>query len=99
MGLFLRLLICISFAGLLMYKWVDKLNEVTELRMSIPIVEKEVREIAEKNLELRFAIDQFENPAHLIEIARRPEYGHLKYPLDHEVILLPEYPLDDVEGG
>lgn len=95
MGLFVRLLICISFAGLLLYKWVDKLNELTELRLSIPVVAKEVKEIREKNLELRFVIEQFENPSHLIEIARRPEYGHLKYPLADQIIVLPEQSLDE----
>jgi hypothetical protein len=93
MGLFVRLLICISFAGLVLYKYIDKLNEMTELRLSIPHLAREVKEIHEKNLELQYAIDRFESPLHLMELARKPEFGHLKYPSNQEVILLPETPI------
>ncbi len=92
MGLFIRLLICISFAGLALYKYIDKLNELTELRLSIPVLAREVKEIHEKNLELQYAIDTFESPLHLMELARKPEFGHLKYPSVNEVIFLPEGP-------
>lgn len=90
MGLFIRLLICISCVGLVLYKSIDKLNELTELRLSIPILKKEILEIREKNLELQYQIEQFESPIHLMELARKPEFGHLKYPTIDEVILLPE---------
>ena len=81
MGLFIRLMICISIAGLALYKYIDKLNELTELRLSIPVIAKEVKGIQEKNLELQYAIDTFESPLHLMELARKPEFGHLKYPI------------------
>ncbi len=90
MGLLIRLLLCISFAGLALYKYIDKLNELTELRLSIPVLTREVKEIHEKNLELQYAIEHFESPGHLMELARRPEFGHLRYPSTREVILLPE---------
>lgn len=90
MGLFIRLLICISFVGLVLYKYIDKLNDLTEIRLSIPVLGREVKEIHERNLELRYAIDCFESPLHLMELARKPEFGHLKYPSLNEVMLLPE---------
>ena len=90
MELFLRLLVCIAFAGLTLYKYIDKLNELTELRLSIPVLMRDVKEIREKNLELKYAIDTFESPLHLIELARKPEFGHLKYPSINEIIQLPE---------
>lgn len=90
MELFIRLFICISFAGLALYKYIDKLNELTELRLSIPILAREVKEINEKNLELKYAIDTFESPLHLMELARKPEFGHLKYPSLNEIVQLPE---------
>ncbi len=90
MGLFIRLLICISFTGLALYKYIDKVNELTELRLLIPVLTKEVKEIHEQNLELQYAIKSFESPLHLMELARKPEFGHLKYPSLDEVILLPE---------
>lgn len=90
MGLFVRTLICISFAGFVLYKYIDKLNELTEVRLSIPILAREVKEIEEKNLELLYAIDTFESPLHLMELARKPEFGHLKYPTLNEIVQLPE---------
>lgn len=92
MGWFIRLLICIFFAGLTLYKTIDKLNELTELRLSIPLMAREVKEINEKNLELQFAIEQFESPLHLIELLRKPEFGHLKYPSQTDVLILPDSP-------
>lgn len=92
MGFFIRLIICISFAGLFLYKYIDKLNELTELRLSIPMLAKELREIRERNLELQYTIDCFESPLHLMELARKPELGHLKYPSNNDIVLLPESP-------
>lgn len=92
MALFIRLFICISFAGLALYMYIDKLNELTEMRLSIPVLMKEVKQLHEKNLELQYAIDCFESPLHLMEIARKPEFGHLKYPSLDEVVVLPEIP-------
>lgn len=92
MGLLIRLLICISFAGLMLYKYIDKLNDLTELRLSIPILAREVKDIHEQNLELQYTIDCFESPLHLMELARKPEFGHLKYPSINEILLLPEIP-------
>lgn len=94
MALFIRLLFCISFAGLALYKYIDKHNALTELRLSIPVIAREVKEIHEKNLELQYAIEQFESPLHLMELARKPEFGHLKYPSINEVILLTEISSD-----
>ena len=90
MGLLLRLWLCIFIAGIALYKYIDKLNELTELRLSIPVLTKELNEIQEKNLELRYAIEQFESPVHLMELARKPEFGHLKYPPITQVIIIEE---------
>lgn len=90
MRLLIQLWICIFFAGLTLYKYIDKLNELTELRLSIPVLAKEVKEIQEKNLELEYAIERFDSPVHLMELARKPEFGHLKYPPLTEVIMIPE---------
>lgn len=90
-SVFIRVFICISFAGLLLYKYIDKLNELTELKLSIPVLAKEVKEIHEKNLELHYEIECFESPLHLMELARKPEFGHLKYPPINEVFVLPEF--------
>lgn len=90
MGQFIRLFICIAFAGLMLYKYIDKMNDLTELRLSIPISVRELKEIQERNLELQYVIDSFESPLHLMELSRKPEFGHLYYPTAEEIILLPK---------
>jgi hypothetical protein len=90
MVLTIRLWLCICFAGLILYKYIDKSNDLTELRLTIPALTKDLREINEKNLELEYEIERFESPIHLMELARKPEFGHLRYPSLSDVILLPE---------
>lgn len=90
MGLFVRLLICIFVACLTLYVYLDKSNDLTELRLSIPLLAREVKDIQEKNLELQYAIECFESPVHLLEIVQHPELGHLKYPTSEEIVYLPE---------
>lgn len=87
---FIRIFLCIAFAGLTLYSYIDKINGLTELRLAIPVLAREVRDAHEKNLELQYAIDTFESPLHLMEMARKPEFGHLKYPTLDEIIQLPE---------
>ena len=45
-------------------------------------------------MRLSFAIEKFENPLHLMELARKPEFSHLKHPLVTEVVTveLPKEP-------
>lgn len=90
MFLFIRLVICIFLVGLTLYKYIDKTNELTELRLSIPVIAKEVQEINEKNIELQYAIETFESPSHLMELAQKPEFGHLKYPSIDAVLIIPK---------
>lgn len=97
MGLFIRLLFCILFAGIMLYKAIDKRNELTELRLSIPLLAREVKEIQEKNLEYHYAIKQFESPVHLIEKSRQPEFGHLKHLSVDQILLLPEKTVESVK--
>ncbi len=95
---FIRVLVCIFFTGLILYKYIDKLNELTELRLSIPALAKEVKEIHEKNLELQYEIEHFESPIHLMELARKPEFGYLKYPTINNILILPEHSFQDLEA-
>lgn len=92
MSLFIRLMICISVVGVALYKYIDKLNDLTELRMSIPLRSKELKDLNEKNQVLMYEIESFESPQHLMELARKPELGHLRPPPINEVIILPSTP-------
>ncbi len=86
---FVRLLICIFICGFSIYAHIFKQNELTELRMAIPSLAKEVRNIQEENTRLKYDIGQFESPIHLMELMRMPEFGNLKFSYNQDVIILP----------
>ena len=87
-GVFIRILLCIGLVGVLLYVYINQQNSITELRLQIPIVAKELQALQQENTRLQFEIDQFENPQHLMELAGRPEFSHLKYPLLNEIITI-----------
>lgn len=90
MNILLKLGFCFSAFGFCLYSYLNMQNEVTQLKIWLPEVEKEIRLIQEENLRLSYQIEQFENPAHLIELAHHPEYAHLKHPLMKEILVVPE---------
>ena len=89
-GLLLRLGICLTILALSLYSYLDLQNRQTQLKIQLPEVEKQIKLIQEENRRLAYEIDQFENPAHLIELAHHPEYAHLKHPLIKEILTVPE---------
>jgi len=80
----------ILIAGASLYLYILELNSLTELRLTIPALEKEVKRLEEDNIRLRYAINQFENPVHLMELARKPEFSHLHYPYENQILILPK---------
>jgi hypothetical protein len=88
LGIFIRILICIALIGISLYAYITKQNVITELRLQIPIVAKELEAIRQENTRLQFEIDQFENPQHLMELSSQPQFSHLKHPLLNEIISL-----------
>ena len=90
LGRFLRLIACIIAVGACLFIYIDTLNDVTEMRLALPDLAKEVRDIQEENHRLHYEIDNFESPLHLMELARKPEFSHLKHPYTNAVLNLPE---------
>jgi hypothetical protein len=84
----LRAMICIVALGFSLYSFIDTQNDLTQMRMSLPVLAKEVKSIQEENMRLQYEIDQFENPEHLMELARQSEYCHLKHPLNKEIVTM-----------
>lgn len=76
----LQILLCILIATATIYVYIDKQNELTALRMEIPQLERQLHAIEEENIRLSYEINQFENPVHLMELSRKPEFSHLKFP-------------------
>lgn len=84
----IRLFICILAAGLTLFAYIEKQNELTELRLAIPQLTKEVAALREDNVRLKYEIERFESPLHLMELMRGPEYSHLKFPyIDQEIFI------------
>lgn len=88
-GFLVRLFICIFIFSIYLYKYVDKQNQLTTLRLKIPPLSQEVRTLQEVNTKLQFEMNQFESPSHLMELLEKPEFGHLKYPSNDQIILIP----------
>lgn len=88
--LLLRLAICLCIFGACLYSYLAIQNELTQLKVQIPDMEKELGWIREENRRLSYEVDKFQNPTHLMELAHRPEFGHLKHPLLKEILTVPE---------
>lgn len=89
-NLLLRLGVCFAVFGCCLYSYLNKQNELTQLKIRIPKIDQEIRQVYEENKRLSYEIDQFQSPSHLIELAHRPEFSHLKHPLLHEILTVPE---------
>ena len=87
-GLLFRLLICIFSLGGFLYTYIDKQNDLTELKMEIPELAKQLRNLEEENGQLSLEIERLENPSCLIKRLREKEYSHLHYPYVNEVVVL-----------
>lgn len=72
----------------LLLVYVNEEVKLTELRLELPKETKALKEILEANMALQYEIDRLENPARLMQLLRQPEFSHLKYPLESEVIIL-----------
>ncbi len=89
-GLFIRLGICLLVFGVCLYSYIDKQNELTGLKIKAPRIAKEIDTLNQQIKRMQYEVDQFENPAHLMELAKHPEFSHLKHPLLDEVLTVQE---------
>jgi septal ring factor EnvC (AmiA/AmiB activator) len=85
-----KFLLCLFSLGLCMYLHVEKQNAITKLRLQLPQVAKQTKLIKEEISQLQYEIEQFESPAHLMELAHLPEYSHLKHPFLKDIATFPE---------
>lgn len=89
-GILLRLSFCLGVFGLCLYSYLETQNQLTHLKIRLPDLEKEIKQVREETTRLSYEIDRFENPTHLIELAHHPEYSHLRHPLLKEILTVPE---------
>ena len=89
-NLLLKITFCLFVFGFCLYSYIDKQNKLTSLKIYLPELAKTVDIIKADNNRLQFEIERFENPAHLMELMRSPEYAHLKHPFVDEVLKVQE---------
>jgi hypothetical protein len=89
-GIILKLSVCLSVFSLCLFSYLEKQNELTQLRLYAPKLVKEIKCINEENTRLKYEIEQFESPDHLMMLARDTRFSHLKHPLNKDVIMLLE---------
>ena len=79
---------CLFIAVITLYALIVQQNQLTELQLHLPVLEKEVRSLREKNNQLRFEIAQFENPKRLIGLLDA-DYKKLTFINAQEVTVIP----------
>ncbi|MGH2611579.1 MAG: hypothetical protein ACRDFB_00855, partial [Rhabdochlamydiaceae bacterium] len=78
---FFRFFLSAVFVGFTLYSYLTEQNKCTELKMRLPKIAKEIEVINQENTQLHYQIICFESPDHLFQLAKNPEYAHLKFPL------------------
>ena len=87
---FIRFLICLGAAVGTLYAYLGKQNDMTTLAMEIPEKERLLKNTQEEITHLRYRIEQFESPAHLLGLLKTNAYSYLKHPSVDEVAALSE---------
>ncbi|MEL7431803.1 MAG: hypothetical protein AAGI90_04640 [Chlamydiota bacterium] len=82
--------VVIVILGLCLVFYVDQQNKLAYLRMQIPKEKEEIQELLEEISALQYGIDQFESPAHLMDIAQNPEFRHLEHPTMRDILSMGE---------
>lgn len=89
-SLLLRLLICVFTLEGTLYLYIDRQNDLTELKIQAPKLVRTLHDLEEENVKLRYRVEQLESPERLIKLLRSFEFSHLKYPLIDDVITIYE---------
>lgn len=89
MAFLFRVLFCVFISGFFLYLFVAKQNQLTEIRLTIPALQKELQKLRAENQRLQYEIDSFESPLKLMELSEKPIFHHLKQPYLEDIITLP----------
>ena len=79
MSLFIRLFFILFFSTLFLYFYIDKQNQITRLRLTIPTLQQEIEQLKQETVQLQYEIDQKETPEHLLSLLEKPEYSGLSF--------------------
>lgn len=81
-----RVFACLVILGWSLYSYIHTHNQLIALRMRVPELAAELKRLDEEEQRLQFTMEQFEDPVHLMELARKPEFAHLKHPTLADII-------------
>ncbi|MDE3056204.1 MAG: hypothetical protein KGI80_05920 [Verrucomicrobiota bacterium] len=73
-----------------LYSYLGVQNRLTELKIRLPELEREILLLGEENQKLAYEAKECSTPARLIEKASLPEFAHLRHPLLQEVVTVQE---------
>ncbi|MBQ8498328.1 hypothetical protein [Chlamydia sp.] len=85
---FSRLFLCLSLLCYALYRYIDKQNDLTKLRLEIPCLWAQLRQVEQENVTLSFLLEKLESPEHLLQIASLPEYQYLEYLSEEKISVL-----------
>lgn len=88
--LMLQLGFCLTLISFCLYSYLNKQNELTQVKICLPQLEKDIKIVSEENCRLQYEIDRVENPMRLIELVHRPEFSNFKHPVMKEILSVPE---------
>ncbi len=100
-GVLVKIGFCLGALSLVLYRHIDEQNQITAMKIALPDRLKELKTIKEETTHLRYEIEQFESPQHLLSLAKKSEHSHLKYPLSKEIIAMHEGPalIEESDSG
>ncbi|NGX56512.1 MAG: Cell division protein FtsL [Candidatus Anoxychlamydiales bacterium] len=85
-----RIICCLIVFGLCLYFYIEKQNELTEMKIKIPKLAKEISDLKEEIRKAKYEIKQFESPNRLMELVKSQEFSHLKHPFVNQVLSIKE---------
>ena len=89
-GVIIKLFICLIMSSLCLFSYLEKQNELTQLKLYAPKIVKELKALEEENARLAYEVDQFESPEHMMALARDIRFSHLRHPLSKDVVMIQE---------
>jgi len=78
----------VFFASFVIY--LDKQNEITKQRLSVPKLEQEIVELQEEIALMRYQIEQIDHPESLRHLLDQSAFAHLYHPCEKEVLVVQE---------
>lgn len=88
MALLCRLFTCVAVLCLSLYAYIDQHNAVTQLRLAIPALKKQLLEIQERNEALEYQVSRLESPTRLMDLLDEPRYAHFRFPRNEDLVTL-----------